>query len=113
MLTRASAPTVAIPMDRKHEFLSRPLPKNDPALASWRRHFKEKGVKTVEREGPWGIQIYLHRITITDQGSVRQIKWCCSNTISLTNEIRAKRRRACRSLKDKRERDELAQTITA
>lgn len=105
-------PKAPIPTDRQHEFFSHPLAKNDPVLATWRRHFHEKGVKTVEREGPWGIQIYLHRVSITEQGT-RRVKWCCSDVIHIHDVKAAKRRRACRSLKAKKKRDGLAPSLIA
>lgn len=65
----------AIPTDRQHEFFSVPLKSDDPALASWRRHFRAKRVPIREVTYASGIQFYLHRVIISD--STKKERLCC------------------------------------
>jgi len=74
-------PTCPIPTDRRHEFFSEPLKHGDPALVTWRKHFKQKHVPIVEKVGPWGVQFYLHRATIVENGT-RHVRWCCREQVT-------------------------------
>jgi hypothetical protein len=88
---RSDYPLLPIPIDRAHEFFSQPLSSHDPAILTWRKHFKAKGVKIVERMEPMGIQFYLHRETIVENGT-RHVRWCCASVVQASKPFMTKRR---------------------